>query len=215
MAIIWDEARISTLLDVELLQLRDNATRKSNAPVAELCEMEITKRGVGTRPKRAGTGATDPMRAREKELSAELGAFAVELALRYDLSADTAKSQSSSTLRFQPHKLTQANGTAKLGGLQRAGKCRIDRYVSYRVRDTVASLHIYLAKDAPDEALEFQVFGPVAHLSDGQKATELRPNLEGEKEMKLLPWGKRFDTLQDAEASFESVIAKTATPKRH
>jgi hypothetical protein len=217
MAIIWDEVRISTLLDAELLQLRDNATRKSNAPIMELCELEITKRGVGVRPKRSRTGAAaaDPMRARENELSAAIGAFALTLAARYDLDAETAKAQSTSTLRFQSHKLTQANGSAKLGGLQRAGKCRIDRYVSYRVRDIVVSLHIYLAKNAADDALEFQVFGPVELLTDGQNLAELRPQLAGEKEMKLFPWGKRFSDLKDAEAAFESVIAKTASPRRH
>jgi hypothetical protein len=213
MPITWDETRIATLSNQDLLQLRDNALRKAAAAVGELCEAEISKRGVGVKVK--SVGAADPLRAREKEISADIGVFAQELALKYDLTPETATDRSKSTSRFIPHKLTQSNGTAKLGGLQRAGKCRMDRYVSYRLRDTVMSLHVFLARNAPDEALEYHVFGPAADISGGQTIRDLRPGLADEKESKLLAWGKRFTDLNEAKAFFEVVIAKSATARKN
>jgi hypothetical protein len=211
MPITWDESRVAALPDQLLLQLRDNALRKANAAIGELCETEISKRGVGVRVKRGGTGPVDPLRAREKEISAEIGAFAQALAQRYDLSPEAAEAKSQSTARFVAHKLTQSNGTAKLGGLQRAGKCRMDRYVSYRVRDTVISLHAFLARGAADEELAFHVFGPAADIDGGQTLRALRGNLADEKESKLYAWGKSFSDLEAAKACFEQLISKSAT----
>ena len=212
MAIAWDETRIAALADAELLQLRLNAVRKLNTPIMDLCEAEISKRGVTTRPKRAPSAASQtPLRMRENEMSAELGAFAQELARDYDLTGETAREQSKGTPRFQPHKLTQSNGTAKLGGLQRAGKCKIDRYVSYRVKDTVVSLNMFLGKDAADNAVAFQVFGPQEFLPDGKSIDALRPGLGEEAESKYFPWGQQFTRLGEAKAAFTLVLSKVAT----
>jgi hypothetical protein len=214
MPITWDETRVATLSNQDLLQLRDNALRKANADVGGLCDAEISKRGVGVKPKRVVGAAADPMRAREKEVSEDIGAFAQGLAAIYDLSPEAAVAKSKSSPRFIPHKLTQSNGTAKLGGLQRAGKCRIDRYVSYRVKDSVVSLHAFLARNAPDDALEFQVFGPAADIDGGQTIRELRAGLAEEKESKLFAWGKRFSDLAEAKACFEKTIAKSASLRK-
>ena len=211
-AIVWDETRIAALTNVDLLQLLENAVSLQNALVKDLCEREIARRPASVKSKRSRSATSpDPLRNRETELSAELGAFASGLAKKYDLSADTAREKSKGILRFQPHQLTQSNGTAKLGGLQRAGKCKIDRYISYRLRDRVISLNVYLAKDVEDNALEFQVFAPKELLPNGSDMKIFRPGLEGEKESKLYPWGQRFDDLQQAKRAFESVIAQFVT----
>ncbi len=215
MPITWDETRIASLTDQELLQLRDNALRKASAPVGELCEAEISKRGVGVKVKRARSAPSDPMRIRENEVSAEIGAFAQQMAAKYDLSPETAIAKSQSFPRFMAHKLTQSNGTAKLGGLQRSGKCRMDRYVSYRVQGTVISLNAFMARNASDDALEFHVFGPASDIDGGQTIRELRAELSEEKESKLFPWGKRFTDLVEAKACFEQVISKTASLKKN
>jgi hypothetical protein len=215
MPISWDETRIAALSNPDLLQLRENALRKENVPVGALCEAEISKRGVSVKTARARTGAasSDPLRMMQSDLGAEIGEFASILAQRYDLSPETAKAQSEGHARFVPHKLTQSNGTAKLGGLQRAGKCRIDRYVSYRVKDTVLSLNMFLAKDAADNAVDFQVFGPQEFLPDGQPISKLRPGLEGEKESKLFAWGQRFGRLGEAKAAFEVLVSKVVAKR--
>lgn len=215
MPISWDETRIAALSNPDLLQLRDNALRKANAPIGALCEAEISKRGVSVKTARARTSnaSSDPLRMMQSDLGAEIGEFAAIVAQRYDLSAETAKSQSEGHARFVAHKLTQSNGTAKLGGLQRTGKCRIDRYVSYRVKDTVLSLHMFLAKDAADNAVEFQVFGPAQFLPEGQTIDKLRPGLEGEKESKLFAWGQRFTRLGEAKAAFEALVSKVAAKR--
>jgi hypothetical protein len=146
----------------------------------------------------------------QSELAADIGGFATDLSRRYDLTPETAKQKSGNMPRFIPHKLTQANGTAKLGGLQRSGMCRIDRYVSYRVNDTVLSLNMFLGKGAPDNAVEFQVFGPQELFPDAASIEELRPGLATEKESKLFRWGQRFARLPEAKALFEQLVSKVA-----
>jgi hypothetical protein len=212
--ITWDEARIASLSDPDLLQLRDNALRKTVAELAQQCEAEISKRGLGVKVKRRA-GALDPLRALENDVSTEIGAFAHHLAAKYDLSQDTATANSVGTARFKPHKLTQNNGAAKIGGLQKSGKCRLDRYASYRVQDIVISLSAFLPRNAPDDALEFQVFGPAAYISGGQSVRELRGSLADEQESKLYIWGKRFADLEEAKTCFEYVISKTVSLKKN
>ncbi len=212
MAIAWDDARIAGLSDADLLQLRDNAVRKANAAVTELCEKDIARRGVVIKVRSARTAGSvnDPMRQMQSGVAEEIGEFAAGLARKYDLSPETAKLQSDGVARFLPHKLTQSNGTAKLGGLQRSGLCRIDRYVSYRVKNTVLSLNMFLGKDAPDSAVEYQVFGPAELLPDAISIEELRPGLATEKESKLFRWGQRFARLSEAKAAFEDLVSKVA-----
>jgi hypothetical protein len=212
MAISWDEARIAALSDADLVQLRDNALRKGIADVATLCNEDIERRSIGAKLKRARAAPVmdEALRAMQRDVSVELGAFAATLATTFDLSAERAQALSQKTLRFVPHKLTQANGNAKLGGLQRAGKCKIDRYISYRVKDTVLSLNMFLAKDAPDSGVTYQVFGPARLLPDGQPLKALRPGLEDETESKLFQWGQQFAGLKDAKVAFESLVASTA-----
>jgi hypothetical protein len=215
MAMAWNETRIGALSDKELLQLRDNAVRKNNAEILTLCELDITRRNLNTKSKRARSvnADRDPLRMMQADIAAEIGEFATALALKYDLSAETAKVQSVGHKRFVPHKLTQSSGTAKLGGLQRAGKCRIDRYVSYRVKDTVLSLNMYLAQDAKDDAVEFHVFGPAAFLPDGQSLDQLRPGLADAIESKLFQWGQRFGKLDEAKTAFEVLVSEVVTAR--
>jgi hypothetical protein len=214
MPISWDDACLAALSDKDLLQLRDNASRKNSADILALCEADITRRNLGIKPKRTRSAVTesDPLRILQSDMSAAIGEFAVALARKYDLSAETAKKQSDGFPRFIPHKLVQANGTAKLGGLQRTGLCRLDRYTSYRVKDTVLSLNMFLGKDAADSAVEYQVFGPKDLLPDGVSIEKLRPGLDTEKESKLFKWGQRFSRLSEAKAAFEELIAKVAVP---
>ena len=209
MAIHWDQTRIAALSNPELVQLRENAARKLEAVLASQCDQEISRRDFNNKPKRNRSAASkDPLRVRENELSADLGAFAAALSQKHDLSAETAREKSKGTIRFQSHQMTQSNGTAKLGGLQRAGKCKVDRYISYRLRDTVISLNIYLQKNSLEDVLEFQVFAPKVLLPDGEDVKNLRPGLEGEKESKLYPWGQRFTDLSQAKLAFENAIAQ-------
>ncbi|MFT3672796.1 hypothetical protein [Aestuariivirga sp.] len=184
------------------------------ARVLNLCETEIASRGIQPTQKAAKrnrrSGITDGVRTVENELSHKLGQFGLRLLKEYDLSPETAKAKSNGTKRFVAHNLLQSDNTAKIGGLQRSGRCAIDRYISYRIRESIISLNIFQLADHDSENLHFQVFGPKELLPDGEPLTSLRPGLVGEPEMKRYPWGKRFDRFEDAQAAFEKIISHFA-----
>ena len=85
------------------------------------------------------------------------------MAAKYDLSEETAKAKSAGVKGFKAHKLLDAKGYAKLGGMQRDGSVAVDRYISYRRGKDIVSLSVLLLKDAPIEAHEFHVIAPPSH----------------------------------------------------
>ena len=212
---MWDENSVRALTDGELVTLLQNARNKVSANkaaenVVKLCEYEVTRRGLDRmRPARR----KNALKTIENELASEIGRFALELGSKYDLSPDTARTLSVGTPRFQPHRLTQNDGTAKIGGLQRSGRCRMDRYVSYRRGNDVISLNIWLPAEAKDEELEFQVFGPKALLENGSPLHSLRPGMSTEREMALFGWGYKTKSVDEAKALFADLIAKTVASR--
>ncbi len=97
------------------------------------------------------------------------------MAEKYDLSEETAKARSAGVKGFKAHKLLDAKGYAKLGGMQRDGSVAVDRYISYRRGKDIVSLSVFLLKDQPIEAHEFQVIAPLALLDGGKPVAEIRP----------------------------------------
>ena len=57
-------------------------------------------------------------------MSGQLAAVGKEMAGKYDLSEETAKANSVGVKGFKAHKLLDAKGYAKLGGMQRDGSGR-------------------------------------------------------------------------------------------
>lgn len=212
----WDDAWFKQRTNDELWTIRQKADSKKPDPEAtrvyELCCSEIARRGLQEpstpRTRFRTLDNSNSGRSLESQLSADIGAFGRVLSKKYDLSAETAQKASADVKRFQTHNLTQPNGTAKLGGLQRKGKCAMDRYISYRVRDDILSLNAFRLKNADTSPVEFHVFGPQEHLPDGQTAASLRPGLSTEQEMKRYAWGMNCNSLEDAKVAFEYVISK-------
>lgn len=206
----WTEEKVKALPDGDLLQLLENAVRKTDAHTIGLCEREVERRGLVRKKKPRRNH--DPLRIRENELAADIAEFAIRLAGEYDLSAETARWLSAGVPNFRAHNLTQANGAAKIGGLQKSGRCRIDRYISYRVRDRLVSLNVWLGNDSGEE-IAFQVFAPQDVLPEGEPLASLRPSAADDAEMRLFQWGRRFHDLKAAKACFAEVLGAVA-PRR-
>jgi len=99
------------------------------------------------------------------------------MAEKYDLSEETAKARSADVKGFRSHKLLDAKGYAKLGGMQRDGTVAVDRYISYRRGNDIVTLGVWLLKDAPIEDHEFHVSGPASMIEGGKSFVDVRPGI--------------------------------------
>ena len=111
------------------------------------------------KPRKASKPRTE-VKEFEHDMSGQLAAVGKEMAEKYDLSEETAKAKSVGVKGFKSHKLLDAKGYAKLGGMQRDGSVAVDRYISYRRGKDIVSLSVFLLKDQPVEAHEFHVIAP-------------------------------------------------------
>jgi hypothetical protein len=201
----WSDDRISALSDQDLKNLLVNAERKSAAAVVAQCKAEIEKRNAA-RPRKAAKPRTE-LKEFEHEMSGQLAAVGRAMAEKYDLSEETAKARSAGVKGFKAHRLLDAKGYAKLGGMQRDGSVAIDRYISYRRGKDIVSLSVFLLKDQPIEAHEFQVIAPLALLDGGKPVAEIRPTAT-EAQKQSADGGLAFRDLPSAATAFDAVLAK-------
>src|SRR5579864_2325545 len=169
----WSDDRIAALSDSDLKNLLFNAERKSAASLIAQCKAEMEKRDAA-KPRKIGKPRTE-LKEFEHEMSGQLAAVGKAMAEKYDLSEETAKARSAGVKGFKAHRLLDAKGFAKLGGMQRDGSVAIDRYISYRRGTDIVSLSVFLLRDQPIEAHEFHLIAPRALLEGGKPVAEIRP----------------------------------------
>jgi len=201
----WSDDRIAALSDQDLKNLLFNAERKSVASVIAQCKAEMEKRDAA-RPRKAAKPRTE-LKEFEHEMSGQLAAVGKTMAGKYDLSEATAKARSAEVKGFKAHRLLDAKGYAKLGGMQRDGSVAIDRYISYRRGKDIVSLSVFLPKDQPIEAHEFQVIAPLALLEGGKPVAQIRPTAT-QAQKQSADGGLAFKDLPSAAAAFDAVLAK-------
>ena len=201
----WSDDRISALSDQDLKTLLVNAERKSAAAVIAQCKAELEKREA-LRPRKAAKPRTE-LKEFEHEMSGQLATVGKAMAEKYDLSEETAKARSAGVKGFKAHRLLDAKGYAKLGGMQRDGSVAIDRYISYRRGKDIVSLSVFLLKDQPIEAHEFHVIAPLALLDGGKPVAEIRPTAT-EAQKQSADGGRSFKDLTSAAAAFDAALAK-------
>ena len=120
---------------------------------AERIRTLLSKRPAKGRNRRAPGAAT-----LERRVAEALGRVAEQLGRRYDLSVETAKRLSVGAKNFKAHQLTDKNGLAKTGGSMKGGRMGIDRYISYRVRDsTVQNVPFCCFRGRPEDAGKYVV----------------------------------------------------------
>jgi len=201
----WSDDRISALSDQDLKNLLVNAERKSAAAVIAQCKAELEKREA-LRPRKAAKPRTE-LKEFEHEMSGQLAAVGKAMAEKYDLSEETAKAKSAGVKGFKAHRLLDAKGYAKLGGMQRDGSVAIDRYISYRRGKDIVSLSVFLLKDQPIECHEFHVIAPLALLDGAKPVAEIRPTAT-EAQKQSADGGRSFKDLPSAAAAFDAALAK-------
>ena len=201
----WTDDRIAALTDQDLKNLLVNAERKDAAEVIAQCTAEIAKRDAA-KPRKGPKPRTE-VKEFEHEMSGQLAAVGKEMAEKYDLSEETAKAKSAGVKGFKAHRLLDAKGFAKLGGMQRDGSVAIERYISYRRGADIVSLGVFLLKDQPVEAHEFHVIAPQAMLDGGKPVAQIRPTATAAQKQSA-DGGLAFKDLPSAAAAFDKVLAK-------
>jgi hypothetical protein len=200
----WSDDRIAALSDQDLKNLRVNAEKKSVADLIAKCQAELEKRNA-LKPRKTAKPRTE-LKEFEHAMSGELAEAGKRMAAKYDLSEETAKARSEGVKGFRSHKLLDAQGHAKLGGHQRDGTVAVDRYVSYRRGNDIASLGVWLPKEAPIESHEFYVSAPAAMIDGGKPFAEVLPGIsQKDQETRLV---RSFKDLPSAEAAFDAALAK-------
>lgn len=201
----WSDDRIAALSDQDLKNLLVNAERKSAVEVIAQCKAEMERRDA-LKPRRASKPRTE-LKEFEHDMSGRLAAVGKAMAEKYDLSEETAKAKSAGVKGFKAHKLLDAKGYAKLGGMQRDGSVAVDRYISYRRGKDIVSLSVFLLKDQPIEAHEFHVIAPRAMLEGAKPVAEIRPTAT-EAQKQSADSGLAFKDLPSAAAAFDAALAK-------
>ena len=201
----WSDERISALSDQDLKNLLVNAERKSAGAVIAQCRAEMERRDA-LKPRKAAKPRTE-LKEFEHEMSGQLAEVGKAMAEKYDLSEETAKARSAGVKGFKAHRLLDAKGYAKLGGMQRDGSVAVDRYISYRRGKDIVSLSVFLLKDQPIEAHEFHLIAPRALLDGGKPVAEIRPTAT-EAQKQSADGGQAFTDLPSAAAAFDAVLAK-------
>jgi hypothetical protein len=202
----WTDDRIAALSIQDLKNLLVNAERKSVPEVVAQCNAELEKRQAN-KPRAAGSKQRSASKEFEHQMSGELAAVGKAMAEKYDLSEETAKAKSEGVKGFKAHRLLDKQGHAKLGGMQRDGSVAVDRYISYRRGKDIVSLSVFLLKDQPVEAHEFQVIAPLTLLEGGKPVAEIRPTAT-ESQKQSADGGLAFKDLPSAAAVFDAVLGK-------
>jgi hypothetical protein len=201
----WSDDRIAALSDQDLKNLLVNAERKSATDLIGKCTSELEKRNAA-KPRKTSKPRTE-LKEFEHDMSEQLAVIGKAMAEKYDLSEETAKANSVGVKGFKAHRLLDAKGFAKLGGMQRDGSVAVDRYISYRRGKDIVSLSVFLLKDQPVEAHEFHVIAPQALLDGGKPVAEIRPTAT-EAQKQSADSGLAFKDLPSAAAAFDAALAK-------
>src|SRR6202048_4264039 len=191
----WSDDRIAALSDQDLKNLLVNAERKA----------EMEKRDAA-KPRKASKPRTE-LKEFEHDMSGQLATIGKQMAEKYDLSEETAKANSAGVKGFKAHKLLDAKGYAKLGGMQRDGSVAVDRYISYRRGKDIVSLSVFLLKTKPGKPHEFRVIAPKAMLEGAKPVAEIRPTAT-EAQKQSADSGLAFKDLPSAAAAFDAALAK-------
>lgn len=136
------------------------------------------------------------------------------LASKYDLSKATAKIISKGTKGFVAHRFTGVSGEPKVGGAQFAGEFKLDRYISYRIRDDVFALSAIATKDDAPGVVRFQVFAPKSLLKkEWQSFEALRPTLRSDLIPKLKVGGREHADIFSAWQELDELLSKSAVKR--
>ena len=135
---------------------------------------------------------------------------------KYDLSPEAARAACLDTPGFRPHKILgfyKGKEIAKVGGFQRSGKARIDRYISYRMHNTIALLNFNLIKGGSASQGRWSVWGTKELPPDYRTMEQLFPEPEYAKQWGLHHGGTLCSDFDQAAMLYEMLVEAIA-PRR-
>lgn len=213
----WTDDKLAALSKEQLLALLANLqTQRECGRVSDEMADDLAQRLAARLPARARSVQRKRPRAQvmlEARAAQELSDLAALLAERFDLSAATAQQQSADIKGFKAQALTDKRGEARSGGSVKHGLTQIDRYVAYRVRDSMASLAFMLPAGKPQEAARYVVVATADLLEAEPEANEFSALAENygwsensRARMRAVP----AINFADAQQRYESLIARLA-----
>jgi hypothetical protein len=216
MSTIWTADRLALLSLVDLKQLAANAEDRANSEVFALCQNEIQARKP--KPKTSVNLPDGFVKAARSAIAKSLERNAVDLLVqlanrlneKFDLSREKARALSPDTKRFIPHRLTDAKGSAKVGGAQKSGLVVFDRYISYRLGDQIYALLVLLREGDEVSSVQYQVAGPADILNNARPISELRPYLPEGATIGLTDFVEEFDNFDEASERFMFLMEQVA-----
>lgn len=175
----WTDEKLAGLDTAQLKSLLENlATQRTSGRVSEEIATELTTRITARLPANALTTRRKRSRSivlQDARIAEALGDLALLLSKRYDLSEATAREKSSATSGFRPLPLVNKQGQARTGASMKNGKMAIERFISYRVRDSLAGLAYLLPMDQPQQTGRYVLLGTEDLLESGAPLAEVMP----------------------------------------
>ena len=214
----WGDEKLAQLDVGQLKNLLENlGLQCAMGRVSAEDALDLSQRITARLPARAlGTGRTRPrvLVQLDTRIAKELGDFAARLGREYDLSDATAREQSMDVAGFRPEAGPDKRGLAKQGTAVKKGDMSIDRSISYRVRDSLASLAYLLLPDQPHETGRYVILATDDLLESGVPIADVVPasrTLGWSRDRRARMRAQATQNFKEAQALYEGLIARLAT----
>jgi hypothetical protein len=216
----WNDEKLAGLDTPQLKRLLENLRiQRASGRVTDEAAEDLTRRITARLPASALTVRRTRPRALallDARIAASLGGLASSLSQRYDLSDETARQMSADITGFKPQAATDKRGLAKTGSSVKNGNMAIDRFIAYRVRDSLASLAFLLAPDQPHESGRYVILATEDLLEAGLPIAEVMPasrdygwSRDSRERMRAQP----AESFAEAQRMYEALIARVATKR--
>ena len=213
----WTDEKLAALSEEQLLNLYNNlkTQRESGRVHAETAD-DVSRRIAERLPAKALAVRHKRLHTHvllDAKVALQLRALAFGLGERYDLSPETAKQQSLGTKGFKAQAMTDKDGDPRSSASTKEGRTAVERYLTYRVRDSLANLAFVLLPDQPNEAGRFVLMATDDLLEGDAPENEFVPlaqdfgwSEQSRTRMRALPAAD----FAEAERMYEALIARVA-----
>ena len=178
----------------------------ANARDYDPTDFEIDASQVIARPKRTPKDIET-----EKRVCEQLRLVGNALTCKFDLSQKTARIISKGTKGFVAHRFTSVAGGPKVAGTQLSGALKLDRYLSYRLRDDIFALCAIATWEDPQGFVRFQVLGPKSSMKNVWTPFEtLRSGIQKAPNSRLKVGGCSHEDIFSAWRHLDDIFSNSA-----
>ena len=155
----WTRDKLEALDQKGLKSLENNAARLGNADLADQCN-QLWRSRLPTAMRNRLNGIA----SFERTIAEALGRLQGELSRDFDMTPETAAQLGT----VRPHATADKHGNGKTGGAMKSGDIALDRYLSYKLRDTRIGFSVMLLNGRPTDEAKFIIYGTPDVLPDGE-----------------------------------------------